>query len=91
MNQLLMERLFDFAEDNDLIKIDFGNKKLEIKKKFLEYHFYNRGHHIQIINKADKEIYLIKTDSIDVVTLFKPKFEGLTWYNQGNKKLKVGV
>ena len=86
-----MERLFNIANEDDYIKIDFGNKDLLIPKRFLEYCFYNKGYHLQIINKGNKETYLFKTDSIDLVTLIKPKFKGMSWYNQGEKKTKVGA
>ena len=91
MNQRLMERLFNIATDEDYIKIDYGNKEIEIPKRFLEYTFFNKGYHILIDNKSKKETYLIKTDSIDVVTLMKPKFRGMTWYNQGQSRTKAGV
>lgn len=91
MNQPLMERFFNIAADGDYIKIDYGNKDIEIPKRFLEYTFFNKGYYLQIKNKSRKEIYLIKTDSIDVVTLIKPKFKGMTWYNQGEEKTKAGV
>lgn len=86
MHKPLMERLFNIADEDDYIKIDYGNKDLQIPKRFLDYTFFNKGYHLQIINKGNKEIYLIKTDSIDVVTLIKPKFKGMTWYNQGKAK-----
>ena len=48
MNQRLMERLFNIATDEDYIKIDYGNKEIEIPKRFLEYTFFNKGYHLQI-------------------------------------------
>ena len=91
MNQRLMERLFNIATDEDYIKIDYGNKEIEIPKRFLEYTFFNKGYHLQITNTGRKETYLIKTDSIDVVTLIKPKFRGMSWHSQGQKRTKAGV
>ena len=88
MNQQLMERFFNIAEENDYLKLDYGNKDLQIPKRFLEYRFFNRGYHLQIINKGSKELYLIKTDSIDVVTLIKPKFKGMSCHDG---KAKAGA
>ena len=90
MNQQLIERLIKSAMQDDYIKIDYGNKDLLVKKRFLKYNFYNRGYHLELIDKSKKEVYLFKTDSIDVVTLIKPKINGITWWNQGTKKTKVG-
>lgn len=91
MNDKLMKSMFDYAKDEDYIKIDYGNKDLQIPKRFLKYCFFNRGLYVQIENTGKKEIYLIKTDCIDVVTLIKPKFKGMTWYNQGEKRTKAGA
>lgn len=91
MNKALMESMFKFAKNEDYIKIDYGNKDLQIPKRFLKYQFFNKGFYLQIENTGKKETYLIKTDCIDVVTLIKPKFRGMTWYNQGENKTRAGA
>ena len=73
------------------IKIDFGSKFLEIRKEFLEYEIMGKGFYLQMKNTAKNETYLIKTDSIDLITIIEPKIKGLSWYNQGEKKTKVGA
>ena len=89
MHKPLMERLIKSANNEDYIKIDFGNKDLLIKKQFLIYKFYNQGYHLELVDTSRKETYLFKTDCIDLVTLIKPKFKGMTWYNQGENKTKT--
>lgn len=89
MNQPLMERLIRSANEDDFIKIDYGNKDIVIKKRFLKYAFYNKGYHLEIVDNCKNEVYLFKTDSIDVVTLIKPKFKGMTWWSQGENKEKI--
>ena len=64
--------------------------EMEIPKRFLEYGFLNQGDYIQITNTGKKETYLIKTNSIDLITIIKPKFKGMSWYD-GKSKAKVGA
>ena len=92
MNQHLMERLFNIANDEDYIAFHFSNKEITMQKKFIvDYKFYNNGNHLQIIFNNGKKTLLIKTDCIYMVTLSKPKFKGLTWYSQEENKTQAGV
>ena len=91
MDKEIIGSYFKFANNEDYIKIDFGNKNLEIPKRFLQYAFLGNGYYLELQNKGKKETYLIKTDSIDLITIIKPKFKGMTWYNQGQKKIKAGA
>ena len=90
MNQDLMENLIQNAEDSDYIVIDLIKKSLTIKKRFMDYSFFKKGYYLQIIDKGRNEIFLIKTNSIEVVSLVKPKFKGMSWYDAETKS-EVGA
>ena len=90
MNQDLMEKYFEKAEDTDYLVIDLMKKSLTIKKRFMDYSFLKKGYYLQIIDKGRNEIFLIKTDSIEVVSLVKPKFKGMSWF-EAETKSEVGA
>ena len=74
MNIPAIHHIFGKAKDEDYLKIDYGTKSMTIPKKFLNYKILYRGYYLEIDNKSKKETYLIKTDSIDLITIIQPKF-----------------
>ena len=88
MNSLLMDSMIKNADDYDYIKIIFGNKDLTIQKRFLDYQFHNAGYKVflELYDKSRNELYLFKVSSIDVVTIIKPKFKPINWFDSGRKK-----
>ena len=92
MNQGLLERFLRIAEKGDSISIFFQNRNIILHRKFIvDYQFYNRGTHLQIVMNDGSKTILIKTDSIEMVTLVKPTGKKMTWYNQGENKTTIGA
>ena len=90
MNTGIINYIFKKANNQDYLKIDYGSKSLEIPKRVLNYSILNKGFYLELENTAKKETYLIKTDSIDLITIIEPKFKGMSWYD-GKAKAKVGA
>lgn len=89
MNKVFIRSMFTRANSEDYLKIDYGTKCLEIPKRFLKYKFLQDGH-LELINTGKKETYLIKTSSIDLITVIEPKIRGMSWYD-GRTQTKIGA
>ena len=74
MHKQVIHHIFGKANDKDYLKIDYGTKSMTIPKHFLNYKILCKGYYLEIANKSKKETYLIKTDSIDLITIIQPKF-----------------
>jgi len=77
MDRQVIRHIFGMAEDKDYLKIDYGTKSMTIPKRFLDYKILCKGHYLEIANSSKRETYLIKTDSIDLITIIEPKLRPL--------------
>ena len=74
MHKQVIRHIFGMAKDEDYLKIDYGTKSMTIPNRVFDYKILFKRYYLEIANKSKKETYLIKTDSIDLITIIQPKF-----------------
>ena len=74
MNIGIIKHMFNNAGEKDYLKFDYGSKSFTVKKSLVDYSLKGKGYYLKIKDKGKKEMYMLKTDSIDMITIIKPKF-----------------
>lgn len=79
MQMRLIKAMLVSAKDDDYLQFDFeSGKELLFKKSLMECYFLQKGKYIQIEDKSKKELHMINTSKIDLITLIKPKFKTIS-------------
>ena len=90
MRKSAIDHMVIIADDEDYLEfITAIYEPIVIKKRNLGYSFMD--YCIRFNDNAKKEKYMIQLETVEAIKVIKPKFKGMTWYNQGTNKAKEGA
>lgn len=90
MKREAIDHMVSIANDEDYLEfITAIYEPIVIKKSNLGYSFMNFC--IRFNDNAKKEKYMIQLETVEAIKIIKPKFRGMSWYNQGTNKAKEGA